>query len=111
MSNSADIFRKIVYVMLAYLLFWWIFYGIWFLIPYTWFSYVLVTFKKFTPYYVYGFVPLLSLMIPIYFRRKFQVKKRYLIPVHIVFIVGSVFLFFLFSLMVAYKNFVPVSGF
>lgn len=96
---------RVVFSALIYLLFWWIFYGIWFLLPYSTFDYLVVNFTQKAPYYLFGIVPLISLFIPYFLRKTCRINIIVLSLLHIVLLVGSAFLFFFFSILTIYKNY------
>lgn len=98
---------NVLFVSLYYLLFWWIFYGVWFLLPYKTFSYLVTSFAKIAPYYIFGLAPLISFLLPYSIKKFVRINVILLGILHVVLVIGSIFLFFLLSVMTIYKNYVP----
>lgn len=96
---------RITFMMLSYLSFWWIFYGVWFLIPYRSFNYIVLNFSKIAPYYLFGLIPVLSLILPYHIRKYIKIHPVWMYILHIIIITSSLFFFFLFAVMTIYKNY------
>jgi len=98
---------NVVFVSLHYLLFWWLFYGIWFLLPYKSFVYLVTNFTKIAPYYIFGLAPIISFILPYNIKKFVKINSVLLYLLHLLLIAGAVFLFFLFAVLIIYKNYIP----
>jgi hypothetical protein len=96
---------RVVFMTLLYLVFWWIFFGAWLLIPFSWFSAVVMKVKGVARYYIFGFVPLLSLFIPYIVRKCMSFKRVYLYPLHLILIALSILFFFVFAFLEVSSNY------
>lgn len=97
---------RVVFITLHYALYWWIFYGIWFIIPYETFNALIVKYSKLAPYYLFGVVPLISFLIPYNIRRFIKINPWLIYILHVILIALALFLFFLFSILIIYKNYI-----
>ena len=104
MLSKRTKFGKFVFVKIAYVVFWFVFYGVWILIPYEWFDALVGKVENIAPYYIFGFVPLVSFFIPPYIRRRILIKKGALYGIHIFAILLSIALFFVLATWRVYQN-------
>ncbi len=96
---------KTIFIILTYVLYWCIFYGSWFLIPYD-------SFNKNTDisgilFLIYSFIiiPILSFFIPYFIKKILNINKIFLYILHIFLILLSVWFFIHVSLIIAFKHF------
>ncbi len=98
-------FGKIIYIILIYVVYWVVFYGSWFLIPYDFFYERGIDINPILFISIYMvLIPIISFFIPHYISRKVQINKKLLYLIHIVLIILSILLFLHIGLTIAFKN-------
>ncbi len=106
MKFSETWFGKTIYIISIYIIYWFVFYGSWFLIPYDFFYDRGVEINQILFISIYALlIPILSFFIPYYILKKIQINKKLLYSVHIILIILSVLLFFHIGLTIAFKHF------
>ena len=98
---------KGIFIILIYSIFWCIFYGLLFLIPDIFFEINNIP-GYFTLIYALLIVPFISFFLIRFFKKYFYLKNSTLYIIHILYIILSIILFFIFLVIGALKNY---SGF
>ncbi len=99
-------FGKAVLIIVIYVLYWLVFYGSWFLIPYNFFydRNIEINQLLFMGIYII-LIPILSFLIPHYIYKKIKINKKLLYFIHMILIILSILLFLHIGLTIAIKHF------
>src|ERR1035437_10698745 len=84
---------KTIFIILTYALFWFIFYGSWFLIPQEFFNNDNNLNVVLFLFYIFIIVPILSFYIPKFIKKLFLINKIILYSLHIFLIILSLSIF------------------
>ena len=97
---------KTIFIILTYILYWCVFYGSWFLIPYDFFYFHGIEISQivFILFYLVV-IPGISFFIPYLIKKTFQINKIFLYTLHICIILLSLWLFVHIGLLDAFKHF------
>lgn len=95
-----------IFIVLIYTLYWCVFYGVWFLIPYDFFYKRNIEINEIV---FLGFfcvlIPVLSFFIPHLIKKTFSINKIFLYIMHVFLILLSIALFLHIGLTIAFKHF------
>jgi len=97
---------KTVFIVLIYMLYWCIFYGIWFLIPYNFFYERNIEINQwlFLSFFCL-LIPIISFLIPHFIKKLFKINKTSLYILHIFLILLSIIIFFYIGIIIAFSHF------
>lgn len=93
---------KTIFVALIYIIYWWIFYGIWFLIPERFFDHNSNLSGLLFLIYLCVLVPIVSFFIPHFIKKVFSTRHFYLL--HILLIILGLVLFLALAAISAFSH-------
>ena len=97
---------KTIFFISIYILYWCVFYGSWFLIPYDYFYNRNIEINQLVFLFFFcAFSPLISFFIPFLIKKLFSINKFLLYFLHIILILISLALFLHIGLIIAFSHF------
>lgn len=103
-SNLKSKLARVLGIVVVYLLFWLVFYGLVIVLPEKWTLYIAEEMSVLISVYIFGIVPLVSFFIPVYILRHMRAKPWIMYITHILILIVFIVAYFVISLLRIYTS-------
>jgi hypothetical protein len=103
--NTDKWWGKTIVTVLTYVIYWCVFYGSWLIMPKYWFDKNSDFSGILFLIYLFILVPIISFLIPKFFRKTFKINKIFLYIFHVFMILLSIALFLFLGIIIAFSHF------